>query len=195
MKKKQLLVMVAMMLVVAMVSVAGTMAFLTSLSAQVTNTFTVGNLNITLDEQDVDEYGVNDGATRVTANTYKLVPGHSYTKDPIVHVTVGSEPCYLFVKVENEITGIEDAKTIATQMSENGWTLVSGSTNVYAYNTFVDARTEAKNVTVFESFKIKSDADVSGYANKTIKVTAYAIQKDGFADAAAAWAGAPTDWQ
>lgn len=40
---------------------------------------------------------------------------------------------------------------------------------------------------VFGSFTLKGEADVDAYANAKITVTAYAIQADGFADAAAAW--------
>lgn len=54
--KKTLTVIIALVLVVVM-SVAGTVAYLTS-SDTVTNTFTVGNVEITLDEAKVDEYGV-----------------------------------------------------------------------------------------------------------------------------------------
>ncbi|MBQ2690781.1 MAG: hypothetical protein IJF53_01345 [Clostridia bacterium] len=83
-KKALLMTLCAVMLVAA--SVMGTMAYLTSTTGVVTNTFTVGKVGITLDEAKVTEYGVKDGDTRVMANTYKLVPGHTYVKDPTVHV-------------------------------------------------------------------------------------------------------------
>ena len=180
--KTLLLALCAVLLVVG--SVMGTMAYLTSQDA-VTNTFTVGSVAITLDETDVNTAGVKDGETRVDANTYKLMPGHSYTKDPIVHVNEDSEDSWLFVKVENEIAAIEDATTIADQMTAKGWTLVSGTTNIYAYKEVVDA---GDNITVFETFKIKGDVtDLSSYEGKTVKVTAYAVQAGGFETAAAAW--------
>ena len=185
--KKTLTVILALVLVVVM-SVAGTVAYLTS-TKTVTNTFTVGKVEITLDETKVDEYGAaitGEQAGRVTANTYKLIPGHSYTKDPVVHVAADSENCWLFVKVENGLSDIEDSTaTIADQLSTNGWTLVDGTTNIYAYRTTVSANT---NVPVFDSFKLAGTADVAGYANAKIVVTAYAIQADGFANAEAAWA-------
>ena len=90
-----------------------------------------------LDETDVDVYGVQDGNTRVVANTYKLIPGHTYVKDPIVHVTAGSEECYVFVKVVDEIAAIEDATTIADQMTAKGWTKIEEG--VYCYKDTVDA--------------------------------------------------------
>ena len=51
-RKALLLSLCAVLLVVA--SVMGTMAYLTSTSATVTNTFTVGNVGITLDEAPVN---------------------------------------------------------------------------------------------------------------------------------------------
>lgn len=179
----------AVLLVVTTVFV--TMAFLTS-EDSVQNTFTVGKVTISLDELDVDDSD-NDGSTtdRDKANEYKLIPGKTYTKDPTVHVGANSEPCYLFVKVEN---GLEDAEatgntTIAAQMTANGWSLVEGETDVYVYKTVVTAETGA-NVVVFSSFTIDGDTDVADYEDAEINITAYAIQADGFEDAEAAdiWA-------
>ncbi len=186
-KKVFLTVLSAVVLVVG--SVLGTMAYLTSKTDTVTNTFTAGNVNITLDEAKVDETGVPvEGAARVKANDYKLIPGHNYTKDPTVHVTTGSEESWLFVKVVDQIAGIEDDDTVAAQMAAKGWTAVAGATNVYAYKTTVNAEEDIK---VFDTFKVKSDAAVADYAGKTITVEAYAVQADGFETAAEAWNAAP----
>ena len=182
-------VLCAVMLVVG--SVFGTYAYLTSQTDTITNTFTVGNVTITLDESKVDVYGVVQGTDRVKANTYKLIPGHTYTKDPKVTVTAGSEQAYVFVSVVNQIAGVEDATTIANQMAANGWTALTGVANVYYYkngdNAIVDARNAVVELPVFSTLKIKTDADVSGLADKTVTVKAYAIQADGFADVNAAW--------
>ena len=185
--KKTLTISLAFALVIAM-SVAGTVAYLTSQDS-VTNTFTVGKVAITLDEAKVDTNGAavtSEG--RVKANSYKLIPGHAYTKDPIIHVDANSEKCWLFVKVENGISAIEDsansAKTIAAQLAANGWSAVNGAANVYAYKESVAGGT---NVPVFGSFKIAGDADVANYENAKVVVTAYAVQADGFDTAAAAW--------
>ena len=171
-------------------SVAGTMAYLTSTTGPVTNTFTVGSINITLDEAPVDLYGVQIDGERRTANEYKLVPGHEYKKDPTVHVTAGSEDCYLFVKLENGIKNIvagENDDTIATieeQMITKGWTVVDVEENVYGYSTKQSANTE---VVVFDKFEILGTADVATYDNATVKITALAIQADGFETANEAW--------
>ena len=192
----------AVLLVVSTVFV--TMAYLTSKTDVVTNTFTVGKVTITLDEADVDLMGVKDGDARVKANEYKLIPGHTYIKDPTIHVAGDSENCWLFVKVENGLEDIIDAKTIEDQMNDNGWSSVAGETNIYAYEKIATATTG--DYKVFDDFKLKGDANVSNYATvkdddgnitdgKTIEVTAYAIQADGFATAAAAWAAAPSNWE
>lgn len=180
----------AALLVVTTVFV--TMAYLTS-TASVKNTFTVGKVTITLDEAKVDLMGNKDGDSRVTANQYKLIPGHTYTKDPTIRVAADSEDCWLFVKVEN---GLVDAEaegetSIANQMATKGWTKVDG-TEVYAYATKQSAR---ESVVVFDSFKIAGTADVSLYEDAEIVVTAYAIQADGFDTAAAAWTAAGSDAQ
>lgn len=173
MKKSKaiLLALCAVLLVAA--SVMGTLAYLTSTDS-VTNTFTVGNVKITLDETDVDNS--TPGAERDKANSYKLLPGHEYEKDPVIHVTAGSSDCYLFVKVDNQIAEIEGGKTVAQQMTANGWATVEGKRGVYVLTytqdeadkdetgsvtagalKVVSAATAQVDVPVFEKFKIADD--------------------------------------
>lgn len=193
--KALLLTLCAVLLVTA--SVLGTMAYLTSTDA-VENTFTVGSVAITLDELDVKPDGTKETDARVDANEYKLMPGHEYIKDPTVHVADNSEDSWIFVKVENGIADIEAASktsmadgaeyaTIAEQMITNGWSLVLGTDNVYAYKEIVSA---GDDVVVFDEFMISGSAeadDLAGYDTAKISVTAYAVQADGFDTAAAAW--------
>lgn len=195
MKIRKALTLVTALALTAALAVGGTLAYLTAQTDTVTNTFTVGNVSITLDEAKVDVYGnVDENTTdRVTANTYKLIPGHEYIKDPIVTVEANSEDCYVFVKIENDISGIEDSSnTIENQVTTtNGWTKLDGVTDVYYQE--VAASNEDQELAVFGSFKIASDAEVADYSGKTIDITAYAIQQDGFDDAAAAWEAAGFD--
>lgn len=186
-KSKALLLTLCAVLLVA-ASVLGTMAYLTSRD-QVINTFTVGSVAIELDEAKVNTDGsLVEGAERVKANSYKLLPGHIYNKDPIVHVDSTSEDCYLFVKVTNEITAIEGDTTVADQMTANGWVAVDDAAGVYVYTRNNQNNTPAvvaggSNVPVFDSFTISGTVDnatLAKYNNKTITVTAYAIQADGF---------------
>lgn len=188
--KKKLTMAVALVLIIAL-AIAGTYAYLTSTPDKVTNTFTIGKLAITLDELEVDEYGVAaDNATRSNAgNEYKLMPGHNYKKDPTIHVQPGSEKCYLFVKVEDGLANIEADTKIADQITGNGWTLVTGETNVYwkAQDAVAADATDPVDVLVFSDFTLTTDAIADTYANAKIDITAYAIQQDGFDSAAAAW--------
>lgn len=188
-KSKALILTLCAVLLVA-ASMLGTMAYLTS-QDQVVNTFTVGSVAITLDEAKANPDGsLVAGAARVKANSYKLLPGHEYKKDPTIHVDANSEDCFLFVKVENEIADIEKAGTeVAEQMAKNGWVTVEGQTKVYVYVGKTTGATNpatvqaGTNVDVFEKLAIDGNVDnntLNGYAGKTIKVTAYAVQKDGF---------------
>ena len=171
-------------------SIAGTYAYLTS-TATTQNTFTVGNVKITLNESYNDELGsfVED------EYSYKLIPGRTYIKDPTINVLEGSEDCYLFVKIEDGISGIQDTKTIATQLADNGWKVLGGEGNdvVYYYTNGNSGNpvTERTSVNVFSSFKILGSVkneDLEAYASARIVVTAYAVQADGFEDVYDAWA-------
>ena len=179
MKKRTLALILALVLVFG-AAVGGTIAYLTS-NDSVTNTFTVGKVDITLDEAQVNEYGAAvTPAARVDANTYKLIPGHTYTKDPIIHVAAGSEDCWLFAKIENNLG------TAATLTMGTGWTEIDSTNHVWAYNTKVSA---GANVTVFTQFTFSKDVTATqlpGYDGKTIVVTACAVQADGLDQTAAA---------
>ena len=196
MKKTKVLLTLACVVLLVAASVMGTLAYLTSQDA-VLNTFSVGSVSLSLDEQDVD--GSTTNAARDKANTYHLMPGHEYTKDPTVHVNAASENSWIFVKVENGIAAYEAAtsneengyKTIADQIAAKGWTKLDGVDNVY-YKEYTKNGTGA-DLVVFEKFKIADDANnVDGWAtintqNTKINVIAYAVQKDGFDTASAAW--------
>ena len=186
-----------------------------------------GNIKDGLNEAKVNEYGVilyvtgedtdanpiyttdkdAEGATiaeRVLTNTYKLVPDHTYVKDPTIHVGAGSEACYLFVEVKNGITAIEAADvegeavtTIAGQMSAKGWTPIMEGSDIYYYtdpetneSTVATTADAGKDVIVFESFTISKDADntaLDNHKTATITVKAYAVQAEGIDDAVTAW--------
>ena len=88
--------------------VGGTLAWLIADTDPVVNTFTYGDINITLEETKVDEDGNpvldpdgNPEKTK-TGNEYKMIPGASYLKDPIVTVLPDNEACWLFAKLEKK---------------------------------------------------------------------------------------------
>ena len=198
MKKK--ILMTCLCVALAVLTIAGTtLAYLTSTDT-VTNTFTVGNVAITLDEAKVNTDGtVVEGADRVKTNSYKLMPGHTYTKDPTVHVAAASEDSWIFVKVENGIAAFEAAtsteeggyKKIADQITANGWTALPNVDGVY-YKEYTQSAATT-DLVVFANFKMSDTAnETTGWntisADTTkVTVTAYAVQKDGFDTANAAW--------
>lgn len=77
MKKKTFIIALCLALVVAFAA-GGAIAWLTATTGTVTNTFTVGNIDIDLTE---------------TTTDYKMVPGNTIAKDPKVTVKAGSEAC------------------------------------------------------------------------------------------------------
>jgi len=194
--KKTLLALCALALVAG--SVFGTLAYLTD-SEAATNTFTVGKVAITLDEAKVTPDGKPvTPAARVAENTYHLLPGMTYTKDPTIHVSDDSEGCYLFVKVENDIAAIEGNPKIEEQMTGFGWKPVEGVENVYIFakegNKY--ALYKGANVEVFKSFTIDGstvdNTKLAAYKGETVVVTAYAVQMAGFenTEPAEIWAAA-----
>ena len=79
MKKKIMMVCLCVMLMA--IAVAGTsLAYFTDVKTA-KNTFTMGNVEIELDETDV-----NNPDKRVTENEYEVYPGMIVTKDPTVHM-------------------------------------------------------------------------------------------------------------
>lgn len=136
-KKALLLAACAVLLVAA--SVMGTMAYLTS-KDEVKNTFTVGNIKINLDEAKVDQMGDPiQGEKRVKENSYKLIPKHTYVKDPTVTVLKKSEDCYVRLKVTfNNATEIIKLCT-DPEFAEDGPTGVENAFPLIRMVSFVEA--------------------------------------------------------
>ncbi len=199
------LVLAAVLLVSA--SVMGTLAYLTS-TDEVTNTFTVGNVAIKLDEAKANADGsVDDETVRTDANSYKMLPGHEYKKDPTVTVLAGSEESYIrLIVTVNKKTAL-DAIGINTLEVFKGydaakWALASekadGENMVYEFRYYKTVNTlnnenlalEALFTSIVVPGTITNEqlATVNGLE---INIVAQAIQADGFADANAAWAA----WQ
>ena len=188
--KKKLTTVLAIVLVVAL-SVAGTYAYLTDKTATIKNTFTVGNVNITLTETwntDTDGNGEND------AWKMQLIPGTSAVKDPTVTVLGGSEKCYLFVKFEEKNSPTTYLTYTSTLTDANGWTKLEGESNVWyrvvnkapTDTSFVllQADDEGNMVTVKDTVTNTNMADA---AKAELAYTAYACQHEGMT-AAQAWA-------
>lgn len=161
-------------------AIGGTIAWLTAQTSTVTNTFTVGDVNITLKESPITvaqdgtvSYGApEDGVT----NAYPVIPGTTYKKDPVVSVVSStdgnvSEDCWLFVKfVESD-----KASTYLTYTSnltaENKWIQGKGTDGI---PTNVWYR-EVKKTDTVKEWKLLAGNET--YANGCITIKAEAVTK------------------
>ena len=176
-RTRRALLTLCLMLAVAVVSVGGTIAWLTDKSDTITNKFTASDVDIELKE--------------TTGTEYKMVPGATITKDPEVTVKAGSEACWVFVKIEKSTDKAFD--DYMTYSMATGWSELAGVTGVY-YREVSDTNADQvfeviadDTITVKDSVtKAMMDALTDDNTPK-LTITAYAIQKTGFADASAAW--------
>lgn len=173
MKKKTLALVLALTLLVAGV-VGGTLAWLTDQTAEVKNTFTVGDINIDLTETNRD---------------YKMVPGNKLDKDPTVTVKANSEACWLFVQV-TESTNLKDFITYAIA---EGWTALSDVDGVYYREVPASAADQtfsvlAGNTVTVNNTVTKTMLETAKTDAPTLTFQAYAVQKDNVASASDAWA-------
>lgn len=179
MKKKTLALILALVMVFG-AAVGGTIAYLTSTTDPVVNTFTVGNINIDLKE---------------TTKDYKMVPGNTINKDPKVTVKENSEACWLFVKVNKS----DNLDNFISYTVDSDWTQLKdadGNEVAGVYYRSVDATTADVTYSVLTGDKVTVKTDVTktmmdgltADTNPTLTFTAYAIQKAGFDTASAAWA-------
>lgn len=217
MKKNKILVTLACAALLVAASVAGTLAYLTS-TDNVNNTFTVGHVQITLDEAKVGTDGkalTGNNARRVKTNSYNLIPGHVYDKDPTVTVKANSEEAYIKMVVtvnkasqlkkiltDHSITSL--SPTIIGGYDKTKWVLKSTAENstantityTFYYKSTVDAGTsDVVLEDLFTTISVPSaltNSEMETLEGLTITVNAYAMQKDGFATADLAWANYPT---
>ena len=205
-RKVLVLALCAVLLVSA--TIMGTMAYLTSTDS-VQNTFTVGNVSIKLDEAKANPDGtLVDGAERVKANSYKLLPGHTYNKDPMVTVLKDSESAY--VKMTVTFTKSSELDAIFTPDGANMLSIFKGydstnwiskgnteniENNTRTYEFWYKEAVAAPDDDValdalFDQIVVPgtiTNAQLATINDMTITVNAYAIQADGFSDAADAW--------
>lgn len=160
----------------------GTVAWLVSKPAAITNLFTVGDINAELTE---------------TKTEFKIVPGVVIAKDPVATVTANSEDCYLFVKLTEEnwptFTEATEAGSTTRKVEykiADGWTKLEDG--VY-YREVLKKDTENRafhvlqddQVTVSSTLTKKEANAITGTPKLTVAV--YAVQKEGMASAADAW--------
>lgn len=177
--------------------VGGTVAWLIAQSDTVVNTFTYGDINITLTETDTQ-----DGDGSAQTNTYKMVPGGTITKDPVVTVKAGSEALWLFVRV-SESEDFGDFMTYDIQGLGSEWLALAGEEGVYYRSVTAEAVADGdaafpvianNTVTVKDTVtkEMLNALDADGAENyPTLTLTAYAVQAAGSDTADEAWAKLP----
>lgn len=171
---KTFVVMLALVLALGC-AVGGTIAWLTKTTDPVTNTFTYGNINITLTE------------TLPENRQAKIIPGTDIDKNPKVTVKANSEDCYLFVKV------VEDGTFVANKVTydiANGWQPVPNETNVYWREVTNSAADQDFYVLKDNKVFVKdtlTKGDIENLTDPTLTFTAYAVQKENVADVTTAW--------
>ena len=185
-RMKRAVALIAMLVLALCIGIGGTYAWLTDNTPSITNTFTVGNIDIELAE---------------TKTNFKMVPGTEIEKDPKVTVKANSEACWLFVKVE-ESTNL---RSYIDYDIASGWTELTGVDGVNGvYYRKVEASSSDQTFSVLDGDKVtvknsvtkgmmdQLSATVSpAPVQPTLTFTAYAVQKSGFEDdVAGAWAEA-----
>ena len=183
MRKSQKAIIVSLLLaVIAAMTISPTLSWLSDTSDSVVNTFAGGAISIKLDEALVDTDGKTvegDNAQRVLENSYKYIPGAVLDKDPTVTVLKGSEECYVFMCVDNELN---DLFTI--NYDTTSWLKVAsnGNKTVYIYKSSINALMTDNDVVlnpIFTTITVSQDLtsqDVEKIGQKTVTATAYAVQ-------------------
>ncbi len=192
--KKIAVLLLALVLLIGC-TIGGTLAWLMDTSNTVTNTFTVGDIEIELKEHSLVNGALSENeVTANIENTYKILPGTKQPKDPFVRFTKDSEACWLFVKIDatnNDVAGKTYKYVTYTPVS--GWVLVSGQSNVY-YRDLTGAGIAANaeypvlaEVSYNENLT-KAELAIAATNKPVLTFTAYAVQKEAADNAAAAWA-------
>ena len=212
MSTKKVIALILALVLVAAVSVGATLAWLTDRDT-VTNVFTVGDVQIKLDETDTDEDGQpipddeGNPVRKEEGNEYHLIPGQTYLKDPMVTVKAGSEPSYVRMLVtinrlselkaifgedflpEKYVTGWDNTVWPCYSMKDNGDNTL---TLEFRYPTIVDASAATEDMALpalFTHFTVPGEVtgeQLKTIADLTITVEGHAIQSATFADADAA---------
>ena len=191
MKTKKLFITIAAVVMVAILAVGVTLAYMTDREQKV-NTFTVGDLDITLSEPKWDD----------TEDGKDMIPGYESEKDPTVKAVDGSS--YMRMTVEfvstdaSEMTAARVAKIMET-INFNGSVGINSakftkdetrSTVTKYYYNYNEIFNEGDEVTLFDNVKIpttwnQTDLAVLGTYKLVIRVEA--IQSFGFENSAAAF--------
>lgn len=185
MSVKNILVMAACMALVAVVSISGTIAWLTATTDAVTNTFTASGIDISLVETKAP-----DGTTLSDSWSAQIIPGKEYVKDPVVTVAETTNvDVYLFVKMDDKTN--TDCVSFTSNLTEDqGWKTVSGQTGVYYRIVTPTDQDKSWHLINGDKVSIPDDLTKDKMASDslTLSYKAYAIQQEGFTTPEDAWA-------
>lgn len=172
------------------IGVGGTLAWLMDYTKEVKNTFTVGNINIDLQETvNGESKSAKEGP--VGNDNYTIIPGTTQPKDPKVIVEENSEDCYVFVQITADNTTIEDFEYTINSVPQEGdvtfvdwdvaagWTELDGVKNVY-YREYTSGNKETYSVlagdkVTYPSALIKEQIDALT-VKPSLTFKAYAVQ-------------------
>lgn len=211
MTKKKIVSLCLAAVLVVMAIAGATVAYFTD-TKTADNTFTMGNVQIKLDETNVND----PEGDRVSSNEYNVYPGAVVTKDPIVHNT-GKNGAYIraTVNVSNWMNlvgayypdfketfpndGYKAALNLLVGTLGEGWSVVG----VEAGDVFTIGQFDAKFIlkydgvlaagadttAMFQTVTIPAGIDnANADSFDEVKVVAQAIQADGFGTWEAAFA-------
>ncbi len=200
MKKKSILLTLTAVVLAMAVGVGGTIAYFTSTTTEVQNTFTVGNVAIDLDEAKVtyaDDVWTA-GEDRVKTNTYENVyPGAELPKDPTIHVAADSQDAYVAMKVviskaaawkalAEDHASLNNLETVFKGYDEADWTKIAateqGDNLVYVYMWEQGKVSANADLTLFTAMNIPaelSSEEIETLDGFTVTATGYAVQAQG----------------
>lgn len=189
--KKKIVSLALVASLLALVIVGGTLAYFTDDEA-VTNTFTVGNVNIKLEEP---AWALNDNYDDVNDKLLNIQPGIPYDKDPTV-TNIGANNAYVRVDVTFTdvaalaAAGVDDPRDLLATVDTSVWTPidtpVATGTDTVTYGYYYKAVLEPTIATgaLFTTMTIPAEFDNADMQTLrpdfTITVTAHAIQADTF---------------
>ncbi len=193
---KKALVLACALTMAATAGVGGTLAWLIAKTDEVVNTFTYGDIDITLEETPNTDEGdsigpdgnpIEDNGPK--KNTYEMVPGTDIKKDPTITVEADSEACWLFVKLD-KANAFDNFMGYEIDAS---WTALDGEEGVFYQQTAYSADDQKFTVIKDNKVTVKSDIKKSELNELTVDtypkltVTAYAVQLASIETAAKAW--------
>lgn len=191
MKKKSLVTMVAAVCLTGVVMVGATLAYLTSTTDVAQNTFTVGKVNIDLDEKtgETDSDFTKETDWDDATDGKNMYPGQEVDKRPVVTVKADSSDCWVYVQVSGADELVSRNFTIAGWDSSNWIKTDSTKTlnGIYKYKKKVTKSSADQFLPpVFTNvqYNEKAEGNVDGTVG-TVKVVAAAIQADGIDEAKA----------